>query len=309
MAQLELANLLAANGAPAAPASSGAGIEGNSQASAPAISFSQWFQSNPPATPGAAALAETMAGDGARAAANPPTTPAEGIAAPPVDAGRAETLALVIGALDGTALTPSADGSGDLEEPVGESDAGESPERARDGATAELPWLGLPLVMDARAALRAQDGASADPAPETETINGAVAGFERLRSMPWPGSSSWSASGGGAGLGANGGVASEVATAVSRPETVAALAPGNAGGLPSTGLDAALQPLTDAGAIESPALKSMPSPGLQPAIISSSMPESVAANPPRLDLTLPSPASSEAPVEGEGAARDARVFS
>jgi len=57
-----------------------------------------------------------------------------------------------------------AEESGEVDEPSIEPDADEGSDAPGDALAAELPWLGLPLVMDARAALRPEDAAGADSA-------------------------------------------------------------------------------------------------------------------------------------------------
>ncbi|MBL8259477.1 MAG: flagellar hook-length control protein FliK [Candidatus Competibacteraceae bacterium] len=299
MAQLELANVLAANGAAAKPVAAGAGVEGGAPAGVSPFSFSQWLQSDAPANP-AADAAGALPGDVAGAAATSPAAaaPAAAIAAPAVDPGKAEIAALAI-TLTAGAAAASADEAGAVEEPVAETDADDRLADAGDDFAAEPPWLGLPLVMDARAALRQEDIASADSATDTETAGIAAGDSERLRSLLWSSSASARLTGARAAVRSNGEPIADAATVMKPAATAVAPMPETAGGLPPTGLDAALRPLMEAGRGQEPPAPLMPSQGLEAAAATSGL-TAVAANPPGPGLAPQAAESSEPAVSGGG---------
>ncbi len=246
MAQLELANLLAANGAAAKPVAAGAGVGDGAPASAPAVSFGQWLQSDTLAQPETAGLSGAVSGDAARAAANPQTAQTLSTAAPVVDPGKIDAATLTVTLTEGAALTVGAEESGEVDEPSIEPDADEGSDAHGDQLAAELPWLGLPLVMDARAALRPEDAAGDDSAPAAETASVATGDSERLRSMLWSNSASTRLAGSGrAVLQPSGDLESDASIALVRSDAVVALTSEDAAGSasPSTGLDASLRPL------------------------------------------------------------------
>lgn len=313
MAQLELANLLAANGAAAKPVTAGAGVGDSAPASAPAVSFGQWLQSDTLAQPETAGLSGAVSGDAARVAANPQTAQTLSTAAPVVDPGKIDAATLTVTLTEGAALTVGAEESGEVEEPSIEPDADEGSDAPGDELAAELSWLGLPLVMDARAALRPEDAAGADSAPAAETASVATGDSERLRSMLWSNSASTRLAGSGrAVLQSSGDLESDASIALVRSDAAVALTSEDAAGSasPSTGLDASLRPLKNgadaalqpagAGELEPPDLAAAS--GLESPAPTVLEPEAAVTNPlePESRLRPPQASGNPAPV-AEGA--------
>lgn len=170
MAQLELATVPATNGAAVKAIAAGTGVEADGQATASSFSFSQLLQSDAPKNPATAVLSALAAGPAAI-----------DLAARAGDAGEPLAAATPPAGLE---QVTGADGSGEPEEPTAGIEASDGSETASAEVPAETVWPGLPLFMDARAALRnEQQAAGAELAPSDETATATAVDTARLRAM------------------------------------------------------------------------------------------------------------------------------
>lgn len=181
MAQLELAHLPSATGATNKAIGMGTTVETDGGAVAKPVSFSWLLRADAPENPVAAVSAGLATGTAAPVTANPPVAQAGLEVVDPADLGKAgEQLmiaALTEGLAEGLARAAGADESGESRESASETGASDS-DTATGEMEVEAPWLGLPLFIDARAALRNVGSAGVETATSTASVDSA-----RLRLM------------------------------------------------------------------------------------------------------------------------------
>ncbi len=188
MAQLELAHLPPATGTTAKAVGMGTTVETDGEAVAKSFSFSRLLQADAPENPAAAGSTGLATRVAASVTANPQAAQPGLEVVDPADLGKAGEQLMVVAVTEVLALEA---GHGKLGEPkesatgtcAGDSDAAtETGSGDSDTATGEMQaeavWLGLPLFMDARAALRNVRSSGAEAAESTEAVDSA-----RLRLM------------------------------------------------------------------------------------------------------------------------------
>ena len=295
MAQLELATVPATNGAAAKAVAAGAGVEADGQTTPASFSFSQLLQSDAPKNPATAV-------PGAPAAVNPQALAAGPaaveLAAQAGDAGEPLAAATLMAGLE--PLTGAAE-AGEPEEATAGTEASDGSEIAGGGAQAETVWPGLPLFMDARAALRNEQNAGVELSAPDETATATAVDTARLRAMlrqaPAPGR----LSGGGRGaIKSAGEAAAKVAKDGAEAAAVVAPLAEKASGLPPV-LTSAVPSGASAAKIapETPGLPPAPEPAARAVTAGAGRDLAVTVSPPApavaaAPATGPSPAPAEA---------------
>ena len=177
MAQLELAHLPPAAGTTAKAVGMGTTVETDGEAVAKSFSFSRLLQADAPENPVAAGSAGLATGVTASVAANPQAAQSGLEVVDPADPGKAGEQLMVAALTEGLALEAGQGKPGESKESATETGSGDS-DTTTGEMQAEAVWLGLPLFMDARAALRNVSPSGAGAAESTEAVDSA-----RLRLM------------------------------------------------------------------------------------------------------------------------------
>lgn len=182
MAQLELANFSSASGATGAVSTPTAEAAG--RAEGPSLSFGRLLQGGTSREPAAAELATRRAGNGAAPiAANPPASQDDGTA--PAALGKAGVgQQIEVAALAAGILGLAGEGEpGEAEETGGEIDTGNSDIAEGEASGEAMPWPGLPLFVEARAALREVGSSGAEPSSSDVAAAADSIDAARLRFM------------------------------------------------------------------------------------------------------------------------------